>query len=127
MSRWIRVWGPAALQMAVIFAASSIPNLQRLPADISDKTGHFSGYGLLGAFAVRALSGASWAGVTPGVAVRAVAWCAFYGMTDEWHQRFVPGRTAAVDDWVADVLGAGAAVIILTALAGVLRRWRREV
>jgi VanZ family protein len=30
-----------------------------------------------------------------------------YGMFDELHQSFVPGRDASVYDWIADTLGAG--------------------
>ena len=42
-------------------------------------------------------------------------------VTDEWHQSFVPGRTADPMDVVADVAGAA-----LGAAAGVLAaRWRR--
>jgi VanZ family protein len=29
-----------------------------------------------------------------------------YGVTDEWHQSFVPGRTPAADDLVADAVGS---------------------
>jgi VanZ family protein len=29
-----------------------------------------------------------------------------YGLTDEWHQSFVPGRSAAVADALADMVGA---------------------
>lgn len=29
----------------------------------------------------------------------------FYGMSDEWHQRFVPGRICGVDDLMADTFG----------------------
>jgi VanZ family protein len=55
-----------------------------------------------------------------------LAWviCACYGVTDEWHQRYVPGRFPSVDDWVADALGAAAAVIGLVAIARVRRRCR---
>ncbi len=42
--------------------------------------------------------------------------CALFGATDEWHQSFIPGRTADILDWAADVLGAGLAIITLTAL-----------
>ncbi|NUN16681.1 MAG: VanZ family protein [Myxococcales bacterium] len=35
-----------------------------------------------------------------------VLWVSFYGITDEIHQAFVPGRTADVWDWVADTVGA---------------------
>lgn len=31
---------------------------------------------------------------------------ALLGALDEWHQRIVPGRTADVFDWLADVAGA---------------------
>lgn len=31
---------------------------------------------------------------------------ALYGVSDEVHQIFVPGRTASIDDWIADVVGA---------------------
>ncbi|MBI4126168.1 MAG: VanZ family protein [Deltaproteobacteria bacterium] len=37
-----------------------------------------------------------------------VAWCMtfLYGLSDEIHQSFVPGRSASVGDWMADGLGA---------------------
>ena len=35
-----------------------------------------------------------------------------YGASYEFHQRFVPGRTADVLDWLADSLGACAFVIV---------------
>lgn len=35
-----------------------------------------------------------------------VVWVSLYGITDEIHQSFVPGRTADVWDWVADTSGA---------------------
>jgi len=30
---------------------------------------------------------------------------ALYGMTDELHQMFVPGRQPDIADWIADILG----------------------
>ncbi|MBF0270944.1 MAG: VanZ family protein [Magnetococcales bacterium] len=36
-----------------------------------------------------------------------------YGMTDEWHQLFVPGRYADFWDLVADAVGAALAIAIL--------------
>jgi len=35
-----------------------------------------------------------------------VLFCSLYGISDEWHQSFVPGRDASVFDWVADTTGA---------------------
>ena len=40
--------------MAVIFIASSIPNLTHIPGDVSDKTAHFAAYAILGALMLRA-------------------------------------------------------------------------
>ena len=38
--------------------------------------------------------------------ILAVALASGYGMTDEFHQRFVPMRTPDVADWAIDTLGA---------------------
>jgi VanZ family protein len=37
---------------------------------------------------------------------RVVAGVSLLGAVDEWHQRIVPGRSADLFDWVADVVGA---------------------
>jgi VanZ family protein len=34
---------------------------------------------------------------------------ALYGLSDEYHQSFVPGRTATMWDWLVDLMGAGLA------------------
>lgn len=34
---------------------------------------------------------------------------ALFGLSDEYHQSFVPGRTATMWDWLVDLLGAGLA------------------
>ena len=122
MRRWLWVWGPAILQMAVIFTLSAIPNLKELPGGISDFTGHFIGYGLLGALMVRALAGARWAGVTAGGAAQAWVASAAYGVSDELHQHFVPGRSTSAIDWVADALGAAVAIVAIVLVASRLRR-----
>lgn len=125
MSRlWL--WGPVWLQMALIFIASSIPNLTHLPGNMSDKTGHGIGYGLLGLVLLRALAGARAAGVTLRIVLLTIVCATAYGVSDEFHQRFVPGRTADVHDVAADAIGASAAALgawaILKAAAPHARR-----
>jgi len=100
------LWGPVGAQMAVIFAASSVPDLGALPGGAPDWAGHGAGYAILGALLLRALSGGRLAGVTPAVTLAAVAGSALYGASDEWHQAFVPGRSPAVADLMADAAGA---------------------
>ena len=48
----------------------------------------------------------------------AVLLATLYGVTDEGHQWFVPGRTAEVADLVADAVGAAVAT-------GLIWGWRR--
>jgi|YNPMSStandDraft_1061717.scaffolds.fasta_scaffold07998_6 VanZ family protein len=37
---------------------------------------------------------------------------ALYAATDEWHQRFVPGRIPDATDWAADVVGLTASLLL---------------
>jgi VanZ family protein len=127
VKRALGLWMPVAAQMAVIFGASSIPNLTTLPGNLSDHAGHFVGYGLLGLAALRAFASAEWTGVTMRAIVSAWTLAAVYGATDEFHQRFVPGRTPAVDDWAADALGAAAAILIVGVACAGRRLENREV
>lgn len=106
-----------AAQMAVIFRFSSLSDLPEMPGGLPYSFGHFLGYFLLGALALRAFAGARWKAVTAAAAVRALALSSFYGATDEAHQSFVPGRTASLEDWLVDVAGALAAVLSGLAIA----------
>lgn len=31
--------------------------------------------------------------------------CSLYGISDEWHQSFIPGRESDLFDWIADTVG----------------------
>jgi VanZ family protein len=114
----LRLWGPAVFQMALIFAISSISDLTP-PAGISDKSGHSIGYAILGALLLRALARGRLTGVTWGRAAVAVALATLYGISDEVHQMFVPGRMADVHDVMADFVGAAVAVAVCGAAAAV--------
>jgi VanZ like protein len=118
--RWL--WGPVALQMALIFAASSIPNLGSLPGGMSDKSGHSIGYAILGALLLRAFAGGRLQGITWTRGAVAIVLATLYGMSDEFHQLFVPGRSADRYDVIADSVGAAIGVG-LGWLAGAVRRW----
>ena len=119
-SRWL--WGPVILMMALIFAASSIPNLRRLPGGVSDKSGHSIGYAMLAGFLLRALAGGRLRGVTWTRGLLAILLATCYGATDEFHQLFVPGRSADRYDVLADCIGATLGVA-LGWLASAARRW----
>ena len=101
-------WAPAVVLMAVIFYISSQPApeiIQREYIRFQDKWLHIVAYLILAALFARALI---WEGVgwTARAFLLAVTLSALYGATDEWHQVYVPERTADWVDWVADLLGA---------------------
>ena len=117
MTQALGNWLPAVVQMAVIFGLSSIPDLNALPSGVSDHAAHFVAYALLGGFLLRGVALGTWSGVTPHAAVVAWGGSVVYGATDEFHQMFVHGRTAALDDLLADGLGAAAAVAVIAVAA----------
>jgi len=101
--RWIAVAAWAAL----IFLLSSMPGsmLEPLPTFLGwDKLGHMILYGALGVLLYRAVETKRF---TPWL-----IWlfCVVYGLTDELHQYWIPGRFADVSDLVADAVGAAAAL-----------------
>jgi len=86
----------AFLYMAAIFALSSLPGSEVGIPPPWDKLAHFSEYALLGFLLGRGT----------GNAPLAFALAALYGVSDEVHQAFVPGREASALDWLADAAGA---------------------
>lgn len=121
MDRRVLLWGPVVAWMAAIFVVSGLSAPPAMPGGMSFTSGHLLAYGLLAALIARALAGGRWDGV--GVVPLLQAWCLTmaYGASDEMHQSFVPGRCATFGDWLADGLGAAAALACLAVIA----RWRR--
>lgn len=61
--------------------------------------------------------------VTPAVQFWApILFAALYGVSDEWHQSFVPGRTPDVWDATADAVGAILAQVVLWRCVWQVRR-----
>lgn len=105
--RWF--W-PGALA-ALIFLASSRSQIAGPNIPGSDKVAHFAVYGLLATLVLRALLGSK------GKLARHAAWLSIvlvsaYGVSDEWHQSFTPGRSVEAADWLADTLGGALAVTL---------------
>src|SRR5215212_11635254 len=89
---------------------------------MSDKSGHSIGCALLGVALLRAFAGGRLGGVTWRAALAAIVLATTYGVSDEWHQSFVPGRSPDRYDVVADCVGATVGVA-LALLAGAVQRW----
>lgn len=107
-------WVPTIVWAAVIFALSAIPD-PHIPSGMATP-GHAALYFVLGALAFGSLE----SGREPVRAVAlAVLVASIYGVTDELHQAFVPGRMPDVLDWATDTVGAAAGA----GVALVARRW----
>ncbi len=102
------LWGPVAAMMAAIFVVSGSSSPPRLPASVSDVMAHAAAYAVLGAALLRAVAGADWSRITAARVLLAVVLAVSYGLTDEAHQSFVPGRSPEWRDVAADALGAAA-------------------
>ena len=106
--------------MAFIFTASSVPGSQ-VPAAIWDKLAHFLVYAALGAFFVLPLAQGRISGITSVRMATAIGLSFLYGVSDEVHQMFTPGRSPDIYDVVADTIGASAGVLVVGLSA---RIWR---
>ena len=92
MARLALTWLPPLVWMVAIFAFSSQHGGGHLPESevLLRKLGHVTGYFVLTILLLRALRRARVAAAMPIAIVVALA----YAVSDEWHQSFVPDRTA---------------------------------
>jgi len=126
MLRRLIAWAPVTAQLISIYYVSSVADLGPLPADLSDHSWHFIAYFVLGACFLWAFAGARWHAMTARAGAWAVVASSVYGATDEYHQSFVPGRTPDAADWLADTIGAAAAVVLAVLGVVLLRRVLRS-
>ncbi len=106
----------AVLYAVIIFYFSSQSSLPEAVKPIfagSDKAAHFLEFAFMGGLLFLTFASAGW---RPWDAPLAIALGAIYGATDEFHQVFVPGRTADTFDALFNALGAVAAVLVLAYL-----------
>jgi VanZ family protein len=104
------LWGPVVACMAAIFVVSGRTD-PTIPAGFSDKSLHALAYFGLAVLVFRAIAGRLRARVTWGAAVAVLAITIGYGITDEVHQLYVPGRSADIADVYADAIGASLGLI----------------
>lgn len=116
VKRFFIFWFPVIVYCAIIFTLSSFS--RPLPEDLTilrlDKLLHAVEYGILCALLLRALRNYELGLSGRNVIILAVVLSVLYGVSDEIHQFFVPGRSCSVFDLLADFVGA--------AIAGVIKR-----
>lgn len=94
--------------MAIIFSFSSIEGPEIPPIENNiDKLFHLVEYFILGALLARAFSKTAAAPNYLYIFIFSMLIASAFGATDEFHQRFVPGRECDVFDFLFDAIGAG--------------------
>lgn len=109
----IAQWLPPVLWMALIFAMSSrstVPTAPGISPLLTAAAGHLIVYAILAVLLYRALDvqNTSWQRRA------ALAWviATLYGISDEFHQYFVPSRYATVEDVILDAVGAALGLLV---------------
>jgi VanZ family protein len=101
----VSLWLPVIAYMAMLFGFSSLSTLPTPPAEFSFYDVHIVAYAGLGALTARAtgkgLRDVSWRAVLGAILISSL-----YGVSDEYHQQFVPGRSFDLLDMVADAIGS---------------------
>jgi VanZ family protein len=119
----LTLWGPFVAALVVVFWLSS---LSQVPGSryFWDKLLHTVGYAGLGLLALRAFHG-GFEPLRRGPTLLAGLSVILWGISDEFHQSFVPGRTASALDVCADAVGFGLAVLLVATVTSRAFRLKR--
>lgn len=125
VGRSLGLWLPVAAVAAGIFTVSQMPNPPSPGPEffLKDKVGHICVYAVLGLALARAFAGSGFS--TPRAAAAAVVAAALYGLSDEFHQTFVPGRAFELTDLLADSAGAALGQVLRWGALGAWPRTRK--
>jgi VanZ family protein len=77
------------------------------------KLGHFTEYAIFGMFIYHAIGDEHSSAWNPRKALACILLAALYSLTDEFHQRFVPGRGPSILDCGFDTIGATLGMVIV--------------
>ena len=99
---------PVVLWMALMYYSSSIHGIDMPKIDIPniDKLFHLIEYFILGALLVRAFANSSDKVNFRTIFLLSILIASIYGALDEFHQRFVSGRSPEIFDLLSDIMGS---------------------
>ncbi len=104
---FVRWWLPVLVWMGVIFSGSSIGSIPRVGGKTTDglahRAAHLFEFAVLGALTLRAVSKDKR--ITKREMIITLIVVALYGASDEFHQRFTPGRSSEGLSVLFDVAG----------------------
>ncbi len=110
------VYLPLIIYWIILLIATSIPtdDFPRVLMTVGDKVKHFAAYFILGGYLTIAFSVQErFPLLRKYFIIAAILAATVYGLIDEIHQAFIPGRFYELLDWVADILGASVGSLIV--------------
>lgn len=110
--------------MAAIFVVSHQSSVS-IPFGAPDYYAHGMSYTVLGFLLIRALARGELRAMTWGMVLVATVIGGLYGVSDEFHQSFIPGRHPSVSDVIADTVGSLVGAVAGAGLGAWLRGKRR--
>lgn len=107
MKKFVYYWLPVFIDAALIFYFSSLP-VPPLIIEIIPETliWHMIEYAILSFLLFRALNNTNSTVLRNNSTLLAITIATLYGVIDEAHQLFVPGRTFSYYDMIADFIGS---------------------
>lgn len=120
-------WLPAIALAVLIFVFSGMekPPQPEMGVDFGDKILHFIVYGFLCAFILIGMHSGRARKKSKKLLYIAIVIASLYGVSDEFHQSFVEGRSSDVADWLADTIGAFAGAYLFQFVSGISLRKER--
>ena len=120
LPRWLRDIAPLIFWMALIFILSSRSTLVEFESGTSEKlfnkSAHVIVYALLAWLWWRALTAQRQ--ITWPILFTALTLTILYGISDEYHQSFVPGRHSQLSDVLFDASGALGMILLIRCYFG---------
>jgi VanZ family protein len=133
VKRFLKYWAPPIVWALLIFLFSAYPTGRASEIHWKDfivkKTAHVIEYGIFAALTYRGLisSGAKKANA----GIYSILIALLYGLSDEFHQSYTPGREPRVRDVVFDTIGAIASIYsiwnILPKAPERLKKWAKRL
>lgn len=125
----VLAWTMLALWMIVIFAFSNQAHSGEITEEyfhnhnvLVRKMAHMFEYCMLFVFANHALR-LTFERTKNFIAASAIIFCVFYALTDEWHQMYVPGRSATINDVLVDSSGSLIGLLVVRYLVLLKSFW----
>ena len=107
---------PVILYLIIIFFISSLPGKEIPDVELPyfDKILHLLEYAVLGFLLIRGVKNSELKFSNTSLIIFAAIFSVLYGLSDEFHQSFVPNRDASLLDVLFDCIGGAVGSIVYT-------------